>query len=393
MVVKVKRAKGGISKKAHHLLFQNIHGRRLIYNTCWEDPRIDRQLLNLNQDSKVIMITSAGCNALDYALDHPAEIHSVDVNYRQNALLHLKLSLIQHSNYNDLFAMFGIGGHIYYREVYRNIRESLPDYAQDFWDHKISYFKYAKLKGSFYYHGTSGDVAWLLTRFLNRNRKIKSYIYAMLEANSLEEQKAIYAEAEPALWTKFINWIVKHPILLAMVGVPRPQIQLIAQEHEEGIVGYVRANLKHVLTEVLMRENYFWRVYITGSYTPTCCPNYLKLENFETLRANTPNIVTHTTTLTNFMQNHSDIYTHFILLDHQDWLAWHNPDALIEEWEMILANSRSGSKIIMRSASPYINFLPPSVSDALCFFPEKTWPLHQQDRVGTYGSLHLAEVK
>jgi hypothetical protein len=40
----------------------------------------------------VVMITSAGCNALDYVLDLPAEIHAVDVNSRQNALLQLKLS-------------------------------------------------------------------------------------------------------------------------------------------------------------------------------------------------------------------------------------------------------------------------------------------------------------
>jgi S-adenosylmethionine-diacylglycerol 3-amino-3-carboxypropyl transferase len=49
--------------------FALIHGNRLIYNTCWEDPRIDRQLLNLSPESEVVAITSAGCNVLDYLLD------------------------------------------------------------------------------------------------------------------------------------------------------------------------------------------------------------------------------------------------------------------------------------------------------------------------------------
>jgi len=35
-------------------------------------------------------LTSAGCNVLEYLLDSPAEIHAVDVNPRQNALLHLQ---------------------------------------------------------------------------------------------------------------------------------------------------------------------------------------------------------------------------------------------------------------------------------------------------------------
>ena len=32
------------------------------------------------------MITSGGCNALDYLLDEPRRIYAVDMNPRQNAL-------------------------------------------------------------------------------------------------------------------------------------------------------------------------------------------------------------------------------------------------------------------------------------------------------------------
>ena len=48
------------------------------------------------------MITSAGCNALDYLLDSPREIQAVDVNFRQNALLELKLALFARRNFDDL---------------------------------------------------------------------------------------------------------------------------------------------------------------------------------------------------------------------------------------------------------------------------------------------------
>ena len=55
----------------HHFrdqFFKQIHTSNLVYNTCWEDPRCDRQLLQINEESKLCMITSAGCNALDYLL-------------------------------------------------------------------------------------------------------------------------------------------------------------------------------------------------------------------------------------------------------------------------------------------------------------------------------------
>lgn len=382
----------GIMNVVQDLIFKQIHNQRLIYNACWEDPRLDRQLLELDSQSKVVMITSAGCNTLDYLLDSPAKIHAVDVNYRQNAVLQLKMRLIEHHNFDDLFAMFGLGYHQAYQTIYATIRDYLPSEAQNFWDNKHYYFSGHKLKKSFYYHGTTGDVAWLIRQGLQTNQVIRTYIYQLLEANNLAEQQEAYNTVEPHIWNSLICWLLKHPLVLAMLGVPRPQAQLIARQYPGGIIGYIRDRLTQVFTQVLMRDNYFWRVYFTGSYSSTCCPNYLKPEHQATLRANLHRVQTHTNTLTNFLKSQSETFSHFVLLDHQDWLAWHDPAALLEEWQAILHHSRSGSKILLRSASPTLTFLPPEVKSAVRFFPEKTDPLHQQDRVGTYGSLHLGEV-
>ena len=83
----------------HQLCFGTMHRHRLLYNACWEDPRLDRALFQIQPDSRVLVITSAGCNALDYLLDDPAEVVAVDVNPRQNALLELKLALIRRGDY------------------------------------------------------------------------------------------------------------------------------------------------------------------------------------------------------------------------------------------------------------------------------------------------------
>ena len=64
-------------------LFDAVHGRHLVYNQCWEDPAVDRQALRLTPADRVLVITSAGCNALDYALEG-ARVLAVDVDPRQN---------------------------------------------------------------------------------------------------------------------------------------------------------------------------------------------------------------------------------------------------------------------------------------------------------------------
>lgn len=66
--------------QARDWVFRQVHSNNLVYNTCWEDPRCDRELMQFDTDSEIVMITSAGCNALDYLLDRPSAIHCVDVN-------------------------------------------------------------------------------------------------------------------------------------------------------------------------------------------------------------------------------------------------------------------------------------------------------------------------
>lgn len=95
--------------KVGDLCFNQVYGHNLIYNTSWEDPRLDRVALDLGPEDTLLRITSAGCNVLDYALLSPKHIYAVDMNYRQNALLELKLAGVRELEFGAFFAMFGRG--------------------------------------------------------------------------------------------------------------------------------------------------------------------------------------------------------------------------------------------------------------------------------------------
>ncbi|MFN7919679.1 MAG: BtaA family protein [Bryobacteraceae bacterium] len=385
------RAARKLVHHGHDALFRQIHGRALIYNTCWEDPRLDRQMLEIGPSSRVVAITSAGCNALDYLLDDPAEIHAVDVNPRQNALLQLKIALIDYGDHGELFRVFGDGTHPEFRSLLSRI--SLGSYARRFWEEKRGYFETTSRNLSFYYRGAAGQAAWVVVQILFRtNGEVRVFAQRMVEAKSLGEQQALYASVRPLLWNAFHRWLVSQPLILAMMGVPRPQIRLIESGFPGGVASYIQHKIEHVLTRLPIYDNYFWRVYMTGRYSPDCCPNYLRPGNFSALRARSSRVRTHTATLTRFLEQNPGPYTHFVLLDHQDWLASHDTAALHEEWRRILQNSRPGTRILMRSASQEIDFIPHEVLRRLRFFPELTSRLHSQDRVGTYGSTMLAEV-
>ncbi len=372
-------------------IFQNIHNNNLIYNTCWEDPRCDREMLQFKSDSKAVMITSAGCNALDYLLDNPAAIHAIDVNSRQNALLELKLSLIKDANFDSLWSMFGEGRYDNAVGLYaEKLRNNMPAYAQQFWDKNIIFFR----KKSFYFQGTSGTFAWWFNQYIDIRPKLRKLITELLEAKDIETQQGIYQEIEPKIITTWINWFINRHITMSLLGVPRAQRQLIIDEYpEEKVAGFIRDCLRNVFMELTTADNYFWRLYLTGKYTRACSPNYLVEENYDTLRQNASHIHLHTSTISEFLRANPDKYSHYILLDHQDWLAAHDVNALTEEWNLILKNSKKGTKILMRSAAFKIDFLPDFVYSAVEFDTEITERTHKLDRVGTYASTYFGTVK
>jgi S-adenosylmethionine-diacylglycerol 3-amino-3-carboxypropyl transferase len=158
-----------ITERLNHSWFRLIHGRSLVYNTCWEDPRLDREALDLGPCDRDLAITSAGCNVLDYVLERPEHIFAVDLNCRQNALLELKLAGIRRLDYEAFFSMFGRGKLRHVRGTYEALlRPDLSPPARRFWDKRIEFFSGRGWRRSFYFHGTSGTFARLMNGYLDR---------------------------------------------------------------------------------------------------------------------------------------------------------------------------------------------------------------------------------
>src|SRR5262245_14749442 len=182
--------------------FQFVHGHNLVYNTCWEDPRLDREALRLGPDDTVMVITSAGCNALDYALDEPKHVYAVDMNPRQNALLELKLAGIRSLDFQTFFELFGRGRLADCRDLYQDaLRDSLAPAYRPYWDRHIDFFSGRGLRPSFYFHGTSGMFARAVNSYIDVVAHVRDHLLAMFDAASIHAQCEIYERhLRPVFW-------------------------------------------------------------------------------------------------------------------------------------------------------------------------------------------------
>jgi len=386
--------------------FQSVHRSNLVYNTCWEDPRLDREAMALSSGDNVMLITSAGCNALDYVLDAPKNVFAVDMNPLQNALLDLKIACIKTLDFPEFFSVFGNGQWDQWPTAYeRRVRPLLPTRSREIWDRRKDFFSGDRRRSSFYFRGSSGYFAWMINAYIDNVAKVRVTLDEMLNAGSVEEQKNLFdtGRVQESIWRPMLRWFVRRDLTMSMLGVPRSQREQIDRGYPGGLEQFIINCLETVFTKLSLADNYFWRVYLTGQYTQNCCPEYLKEANFNRLRDGlVTRVSTHTDSVEAFLTKTNESISRFVLLDHMDWLCKGERKALTAEWQAIVNRCAENAKILWRSAGLMCDFIDPLevnvngrqryVGELLTYKKEMATRLHEHDRVHTYGSFYITDV-
>jgi S-adenosylmethionine-diacylglycerol 3-amino-3-carboxypropyl transferase len=234
--------------------------------------------------------------------------------------------------------------------------------------------------------------------------RVGPHLDAALNAKTLEEQRGIYEQQlKEKFWTGMIRFFMDRDTTLSMLGVPKAQRRQIEMQYPGGIVKFIEDSVEAVFARLPLADNYFWRVYMTGSYTRKCCPEYLKPENFHLLKGGlVDRVSTHTDSVQAFLERHPGQISRFVLLDHMDWLADKLFPILELEWQSIFDRAAPGTRIIWRSGGLRTEFLDlvqvqvrgklRRLPELLTMHPALADELHEKDRVHTYGSFYIADL-
>ncbi|KAF8521432.1 hypothetical protein BU17DRAFT_45793 [Hysterangium stoloniferum] len=339
---------------------QPIHKefRTFIYSFTWEDPFEDMKVLKLTQDDSMLVITSAGDNALHYAIaSQPKRIHCVDMNPCQGHLLELKLAAIQSLDYDDFFSLFGRGKNAKFRHLLdSSLSPHLSSSAYQFWRINADAFS-----SSFYMHGYSG-LALRLAKLIFALAGVSKEVKAMCDCDSLEAQSKIWHEKlRPVLFNPIVIALLKSPVFCwNALGVPINQRNMILEEGT--FYDYVKNTLDPLVETYLFKKGaYFYLLTMLGHYTPETCPLYLTQSGFETLRKNDSAALDtfrlHTESIVNVLRGLSRwSLTRVLVMDHLDWFApgAAEVDEEITELHRVIAPS---GLVFWRSASvkPWYN--------------------------------------
>jgi S-adenosylmethionine-diacylglycerol 3-amino-3-carboxypropyl transferase len=368
----------------------------LVYNQIWEDPRVDLEALQLTSDSRVLTISSGGCNVLNYLVAIPHSITAIDLNPYQIYLTRLKLVALEClPSYEDFFRFFGQADNKLNLLNYdRYIRDHLDDATRKFWEGGRSFPPKRRIdwfSKNLYNYGRNG----YYLRFLHVLAKAVGCDPArILLASSRAEQELNFNETiAPFFDNPIVGAIARSPITFFGLGIPPRQYRKLHDESAGRMIAMCRERVRRLACDFPVADNYFaWQAF-SRSYDVRgrrAVPDYLKEENYQVLRKNVRRVNTMATSVIDHLKlQPNESLDRFVFLDAQDWMTL---DQIEELWAAVARVGKLGSRVIFRTAaseSPVDESLSHPLRGRFTYEHKLSLRLHEHDRAAIYGGFHV----
>ena len=363
---------------------------------------MDIEGLRLDRDSRVLTISSGGCNLLNYLTVQPHSIVAVDLNASHLSLTRLKLATVAYlPSHDDLFRFFGCANDELNLVNYaRYLRDRLDEQTRQFWEGgswfrlsvrgpRIEYF--AK---NLYNFGSMGLFV-RLAHFLAGMKEVDTLKF--LNASNREEREMVYEQyCQPVLNSLPVKMLAKLPFLLHALGVPPAQLELIKEEEGGDLLSVYQARVRRLLCEFPLDDNYFaWQAFgrCYDTLKRRALPDYLKADYYHLLKSNVHRIRTYLSSVTGFLRTQpDDSLNRFVFLDAQDWMT---AGQINDLWAEVARVGQPGSRILFRTGArkPVVDeTLRPELRARFVYERELSLDLYRRDRSAIYGGLHVYQM-
>ncbi|HEX8427914.1 DUF3419 family protein [Hymenobacter sp.] len=260
--------------------FCNVALDRIRYSLVWEDSHTLYRALAIRPTDHVLVVASAGCNALNALLKKPRQVTAIDLNPVQIQLVQLKLHIIQYHEHGVLRGILGLAGPEAVAAAWQQLALTLPVPERGYWEaffrvHPPGLLAAGRLES--YLTGFLSTLAPAVQRKVRRLIQFKSvavqyaYFTQVLEATSFREQ--------------FIEYFDE--VNLSKGRDPR----LFRYAEESGGEAFYN-RLRETLSTELVRDNFFFRFFFFGSENlpESLLPPCYQAQHYEVLRQQLPKL-------------------------------------------------------------------------------------------------------
>lgn len=367
---------------------------RLVYAQIWEDPQSDLDALALQPGSRILTISSGGCNAMAYLSAAPTAVHAVDLNQAHLSMLALKRAAFARlPDYDELLAFLGDAAQPENDERYRRIAPALDEHTRAYWEGfgPLARRRYTLFSHHAYRHG-------LLGRFIGFSHFLVSLLGGDLEAvmwaKTREDQARLFERhVAPVFRHPVVRWLARQPAALYSLGIPPSQFEAIVRDSGGDLAEAFCHRMRRLACDWPLQENCFAQQAFGRRYDTTqqgALPMYLQQRHHAAIRDHLGALHLHHQTLTAFMETQpAGSLDAYLFLDAQDWMDDAQLTAL---WQEVTRTAAAGARVVFRTggeASPLPGRLPAELLARWTTDAAHNRALHATDRSAIYGGMHL----
>lgn len=313
---------------------------KLVFTHNWEDPASDLAALKIKSGETIMCITSGGCNALGFLLHDPVSIYCVDINPAQSCLLELKLSAIRNLNFENFIAFIGLVPSTNRLQLYEQLKNNLSADALIYWNSQKKLLEEGLLMNGKYER---------FIRFAGKFLSLlqgKKRVHGLLKEKSVQEQQQYFDTTWNTSRFQYLFKVLFNKRVLARRGLSSDYFHFDDGANSFAESFYNRS--RRAFRNLPVIDNYFLSLYLTGSYrNGSTVPEYLKKENFETLKSRTARVKVITQDAQSWLESMADQSINcFALSNICELMSEEETERLFAE---VIRTARPGARIIFRN--------------------------------------------
>ncbi len=254
--------------------FKKISLDYLNYSIVWEAHETLYEALSIKPNDHVLVITSAGDNALNALLKRPASVLAIDINRVQNKLLQFKKYIILNFPYSVYYGLLGLGGRHEVKEAWSVVQPSLNGEDKIFWESFFDQNQDGIL--------SSGKLESYVLGFINTlSTPLQNAIKEVVHCETLEEQISYFDQHinTKEFIQKFLNFYNNDSL-----GKGRDPKLFKYTGNDTGELSY--NGLVRQSKILLWKNDFHWRFFFLGplNIPQQILPPSYQLKNYLVLR-------------------------------------------------------------------------------------------------------------
>ena len=247
------------------------------YANCWEDSAVLRKALRIQSGERGVSIASAGDNTLALLLDDPSEIIAFDLNETQLFCVELKMAAFSALSYPELLELIGVRESKRRLALYRRTRKYMSQSAAEYFDANIGLIKRGIM------HSGKFERYFRLFRLfvvpLFTTRQSCERFTALCDP---KEQESYYRKHLDNRRLRLLFGIYFGKRVMGRLGRDKSFYRYV--DDSDNVAVRIKKRFELGVSNVPNATNPYLKYVLCNSFEEAALPEYLKRENFETIR-------------------------------------------------------------------------------------------------------------